>query len=302
MPEGLPEAWLAVYEYPGGPKMVMGIHSSRDEVVEEHGEPGPTDWADSPVLAAVKDDPALDVVHEGLGMANGACVTARENWFTRYSELLEPFLHDPKATRIFTYSGNRLPDAYSTFYSSADGPCLLPEGHEWPVCKGCGERMLFIGQLDFRDAPLDLDLPGKALVFHYCLECMSENEGHYSLVWLNAEPRWHGEGGGKSPVELGRPWLLTDYPYPGDELESIGDPQFSEEQSLYLNFTCYATKVGGHVFWIQDKDVSLDRNGKPMMYIGQFLGTDDVELGDSGIAYLFYSPDTRETKLRMQCF
>jgi hypothetical protein len=34
-----------------------------------------------------------------------------------------------------------------------------------------------------------------------------------------------------------------------------------------------------------------------MEYFGQFTGTHDVELGDAGIVYLFYSNETRERKL-----
>lgn len=39
-----------------------------------------------------------------------------------------------------------------------------------------------------------------------------------------------------------------------------------------------------------------------MYYIGQFVGAPDVEIGDSGIVYIFFSTETRESKAVMQCF
>jgi hypothetical protein len=289
----------------------MGIHASREEVIEEHGEPGATDWADNPVLAIVKDDPSLDVVHESLGIVNPACITARENWLTRYAKILAPHLRDGRPTRVFTYATGNLSDVFGTFHTTAEGPCLLPPGLEWPTCRECGEQMAFIGQLDFRDAPLEVTFPGRALAFHYCVACLSEDEGRYSLVWLENEARWIGAGGRKPrEVQLGTAWDAIDYPWPFDEETksclpdeiASAHPRFSEERSLYLVFTCYGTKVGGHIFWIQYEDIPTDRRGKSMIYIGQFLGHDDAELGDSGIAYIFYSLETHETKLRMQCF
>ena len=39
-----------------------------------------------------------------------------------------------------------------------------------------------------------------------------------------------------------------------------------------------------------------------MMYIGQSFGSREIEFGDTGLVYFFFSERTLETKVVMQCF
>jgi hypothetical protein len=71
---------------------------------------------------------------------------------------------------------------------------------------------------------------------------------------------------------------------------------------IYQNFACPLNKVGGHVRWIQSDGTPCDGNGNPMQFVGQFLGSRDVELGDGGAAYVFFSDETRETKAVLQYY
>ena len=66
------------------------------------------------------------------------------------------------------------------------------------------------------------------------------------------------------------------------------DARFARECGIHMNFTCPLTKIGGHLQWIQSgTSVPQDRLGVPMHYVGQFTSTDDLDLGDGGIVYIF---------------
>jgi hypothetical protein len=77
---------------------------------------------------------------------------------------------------------------------------------------------------------------------------------------------------------------------------------FLAERGIFFNFACFADKVGGHVYWIQHEETALDSTGEPMTCIGEFVSSPDIEIGDTGIAYIFYSPKTGETRMSPHYF
>src|SRR5262249_40708084 len=183
--------------------------------------------------------------------------------------------------------------------SSATGPFAFSRGVAWPSCRVCQRRMAFLGTLDFRDYRA-VPVPRGALVLHVCKECgvVADPEA-WTLTWIKEGELVEILGNGKQQVLVGTPWSATEYPslanYP-HELTDSG--YFLDEDSICLNFPCFADKIGGHVFRNQGHYVNdappTDSRGHPMVYIGQFIASPDVEIGDGGIAYIYYSPATGE--------
>ena len=108
-------------------------------------------------------------------------------------------------------------------------------------------------------------------------------------------------------VLVGTPWFATEYRDPKVGFYEFTDSGlFLDENSIYFNFSCLADKIGGHVFRIQGHYVNdappNDTRGNPMIYIGQFIGSPDIEIGDCGIAYIYYSPATDETVMYPEWF
>lgn len=168
--------------------------------------------------------------------------------------------------------------------------------------------MAFLGALDFRDNCV-LPVPGATLVLHVCQdECgVCADEEAWSVTWIKAGEPVEIMGDVKKPVLVGTPWSATEYPHPAKSPKELTDSgAFLDECSIYFNFSCFADKIGGHVFRIQghyvDDEPPADSHGAPMVYIGQFVGSEDVEIGDCGIAYIYYSPTTEETVMYPEWF
>jgi hypothetical protein len=188
--------------------------------------------------------------------------------------------------------------------STAKGPFPWPRGVDAPRCDGCGEERSFLGSLDFRDYPKFGDargVPAGALVVHVCSECFDATS-----CWLLPEDDLELRGtGSEDRIEAGVMAETIDFPTPAYAVraqELSRDPGFAQEGSIYLTFSLFANKIGGHIFWIQGDQTPRDANGTPMRFIGQLLGTDDMELWDSGIIYVFFSEATRQTSLAFQSF
>ena len=104
-------------------------------------------------------------------------------------------------------------------------------------------------------------------------------------------------------IEVGIPYETIEFPTPAFYAKDLSDnPDFLKEWGIYQNFACPLNKVGGQIFWIQEDDTPRDSNNEPMRFIGQFIGSRDIELGDSGMVYIFFSDETRETKAVLQYY
>jgi hypothetical protein len=308
-----PGAWLVTYtplpikfprdvpRWPRGWDQVVGIFPSpRDRGLFACLKGWLRDNDPLPIQVR-KDKPSLKVIHSGISIGNPACLTAREHWFQRFADVLHPHLRDPLPTQVFTYFPGKLRDPLQTHKSTARGPFPFPKGARWPTCGACGKRLGFVGVLDFRRLSA-ANLPGSSLVYHACTACgVGPEEETYTLTWLKEGQDLQFLGGELCrPVQVGTRWETTDFPTPfyhADEATDRGP--FLQERHIYDNFSCFADKVGGHIFWIQGNETPRDARGRPMQFIGQFQGTDDVSIHD-GLAYVFYSPRTAETRLVIQ--
>src|SRR5262249_2644186 len=144
------------------------------------------------------------------------------------------------------------------------------------------------------------------LVLHVCTKCgVCADPEAWAVTWIKEDDEIVIHGDLTKPVYLGSAWQATDYAttltYPAELVES---GPFLNECAVYTLFTCWADKVGGHIFWIHkyEDETPIDSAGNRMLYIGHFVGSEDIEIGDCGIAYLFYSPGTSETVMYPQWF
>jgi hypothetical protein len=297
-----PDAWLAIYKSAYGADRVRAILMSPTDsqitnLQEEARKLGP----DIAILEIVRDSPSLKVVHSGISIYNSACLTARDNWFNRYPTILAPHIESPRRTRVFTFSPGEASDPLQTQKSSKQGPFPLGKGKAWPMCILCGTQMGFLGLLDFRNSTL-VSAPNGSLVFHACEQCGIE-ESH-SAAWVLATDGFEIVGRQKtSAVLIGSAWETTDFLTPFIYPEEISnDTLFVQERGIYQNFVCFGDKIGGHIYWIQGDCTPKDSHGRPMRFIGQFTESNDVEIGDHGLAYIFYSAETNETEIVIQGF
>jgi hypothetical protein len=309
-----PAAWVVIQDYHFS-NARSGLSTTR-KVIAAFPRPDDRDLQDlvekekanSPGAIAVEPDhPGLAVTHYGIRIQSPCWLTCRDIWFQRHASILEPHLRDPQVARVLTFSPGEVHDPLISHKSSATGPFAFPRGAAWPMCRLCHSRMAFLGALDFRDFRA-VPVPRGALVLHACQNCgvVADPEA-WTLTWIKEGEPVQILGDGRQQVLVGTPWSATEYPRPADYPKGLTDcGYFLDEDSIYLNFSCFADKIGGHVFRIQghyvDDAPPTDSRGHPMIYIGQFIGSPDVEIGDGGIAYLYYSPTTEETVMYPEWF
>jgi hypothetical protein len=175
-----------------------------------------------------------------------------------------------------------------------------------------------LGVLDFRSAA-DPQVPHGSVVLHVCTECgVCSNREAWALTWIKDGEDLDILGDRSKQVLVGTPWQVTEYPFPlaggfNEDLTSTGP--FAAETEAFFNYSCFADKVGGRVFWIQpgytedmlspvltDEESFISDQGERMKYIGQLVSSPDIEIGDCGIAYILYSARTGETIMEPQWF
>lgn len=260
------------------------------------------DLRTDPGFRIVMDSPSLKVSHSGIPISSPADLAARANWFQRFAHILTDYLGEPVPVQVYTLARGNLDDPFRSLKTTSRGPCPLPEHVTWPRCNQCESEMAFLGVLDCRGAKVNVPLPDGSLVLHLCTQCMMPYP--YSCIWLLQGQRIIMVGDGPASSALvGTRWSTSDFRAPCTHPDEISnDVCFLEERAIYLNFSCFGDKVGGRLFWIQNDDTPLDSRGEPMTFIGQLVGSSEVELGDAGVAYIFVSPNTGETKVVTQCF
>jgi hypothetical protein len=248
------------------------------------------------------DRPSWRVNRSGIYITNPACLTARDNWIERYESVLEPHLRDPRVAQVYTFVPGKPSDPFATHKSSRHGPFPFPRGKPWPRCGFCDQPLGFLGVMDFRGFT-DVPVPNGSLVVHVCTHCGAcADRQAWAATWILEGEPIEILGDAAAQVLVGTSWDATEYPTPAMRAEKlVTSGPFLGETAIYEYFCCFANKRGGHVFWIQhegrldDEHSFVSDAGEPMTYIGQFLDSPDIELGDSAVAYLLYSPRTGET-------
>jgi hypothetical protein len=314
-PPGTPDPWLAVIA-PSREDYVIQVASSEQAFDVCGLKKEWINWINrGDEIVVVRDDPSLRVHYSGGLYVGGdldagpVLLAARRNWFLRYKSILNAHLANPRSALVYFYERHPLDDLLGTMRSTRAGPFPFPKNADWPRCGDCGEPMAFIGVMDFRGFHRLGELihvPVGSLVLHGCDRCTCAGEKATSLTWVTSEMSLELRVGPDRPenaIEVGRAYETIEFSTPALYAEDLSDdPDFSKEWGIYKNFTCPLSKVGGHIFWIQGDETPCDANGNPMHFVGQFIGSRDVELGDSGSIYVFFSDETRETKAVLQFY
>lgn len=297
----LPPAWLAILEYPNGTRVVARVFATQEDARRHCASDDASSWCGSPTWAIEEDRPSLRVRVHGIDIATPQGLTVRRNWLLRHKDALAPYLKDPRTTHVFTFEEGPLHNPLAT---RLGGPPPLPRGMAWPVCGTCGKELAFVGVLDFRGTPEHAHVPGDALVFHFCTECPPLGEPEQmSLRWINERDPPEVACRASGLPLVGTRWAVPEYPnddeaFYGEELQS----RLGGDQQIYSLITClWATKISGHVPWIQSDETPECSLHGPMRYVGQFFGG-EVEFGDSGVAYVFVCTTCGLTTTVIQCF
>jgi hypothetical protein len=269
----------------------------------------PTSWLGD--YRIMEDAPDLAVVGRN-GLAERPSregVKAREIWFRRFESVIAGALPDPVRTLRFDLRKGKPKTPHRTFIARLKST----DGLDLPVCGECGRPCNRVAHLSFRHHSLPFRFPGSSLVLFTCDESCgahSCDDRHWHKRWvLRSEipqviPPLLAAAG---DVVAGPPVWVTEY-----DSELVDKQAFNREspqwaayeddwEKAYFTFATPATKVGGAPSWVQDACHWRDRAGNPMIFIAQ-IDDELIEIGDSGRAYVFYSPATEEIGVVTQCF
>ena len=258
-------------------------------------------------LQFFEDSPDLPVLggYELASRVSRAALKAREIWFQRYREVLSPALPPAKRATLFLLKKGKPKSPYRTWIAKMDpGACeaalgLPPSGGPCDV----------VAHLNFTHHDLPFSLPGSSVLLATTDADCFEPDG-WIISWLQRSDRPLLESLlAKTEICLSGPAVrVTEYDADAVDEELLDHSAACAERFLdsseetYFMYAFRATKVGGGVFYIQGNPDVRDCEGNAMSYIGQVGCTEFFKMGDSGIAYLFYSPFTQETKISVTCF
>lgn len=287
----LPEVWRVVSSKKGKLYAEESFTSRKEadafvkaEPVDMFGEPNH--------YQVVKDTPELRVRIEGIPIHEPIDVAMRETWIARNEGRLKPIRPQARPTKALTRTPARVGDPLGFRYG---GRAPLRTKEDWPRCGSCRKAISFVGTLDFRGDPLRTRLPGDALAYFQCQNCLQGARIDWlmdgdPLVLVSAP-----KGVERAPEQTLEPWTVLDFPCDPEYFLPVSpDEEFVLGRGAYMTATVYGCKIGGHLFWIQKDETPECACRKPMSFLGQFTGDgEQLGFGDSGIAYLFFCPARR---------
>jgi hypothetical protein len=248
----------------------------------------------------------------------------RNQWLLTHAAQIAPYLQDGRDCIIFTFSRQKPVDRMTT---RIGGLPYWSREQPWPVCKACGQPLIFLAQLDFRASQVRPTVHGDVLTFHGCSNCVSwssDDPGGGPLTWQGAIRSEHLVTEADVPPVpeefqvgpfYGQPWNAIDYPTPP---EAFGG-WIAGESSTYLQFTLQGTKIGGYPPPIQQFQIPADSRGRAMRFLGTIGSVQghvvdqsddllndrgDLLWGDMGCVYLWISTDATEPKMTwfIECY
>lgn len=255
-----------------------------------------------------RDAPELPVTgrYELASSATPAGLKAREIWFQRFREVLRDALPAPRRALVFLLEERMPCQPFRTFVAHLKEDAASNR----PSCPECGRPYDVAILLNFIHHGLPFRLPAASLFLYTC------REDHWDLdawaeMWLERADAINRATFVLKEAQTclsGPPVWVTEYETRAvdeDAFDTSAEawPRFSDSwEKRYRLFALQTTKAGGVPGWIQGSDVPNDKAGNPMHFIGQVASTEFLEMGDSGILYLFYSPETGETRRVMQFY
>jgi len=256
----------------------------------------------------VRDSPDLPVIgSNGLAAEITPCgLKAREIWFQRYREVIGPGLPPARRSLLFLRE-TRLPcHPLRTFAAQIQEDAAFKR----PVCAGCGQPCGIAVHLNLTHHRLPFRVPAASLLLYTCTEHNAQAECWHG-AWLDREKAVrHNMKILKQATacESGVPVWVTEYENDKVDKEAFDRnapawPRFSDSREKdYDMFAFKGTKLGGAPGWVQSPRVPKDRNHQRMEFLAQISSTEFLEMADSGILYLFYSPETGETSKVVQFY
>jgi hypothetical protein len=252
------------------------------------------------------DSPHMNIInaYSLAAGANALALKAREVWFQRYRELLEPALPAARRATLFLLEPGKPRSPFRTFVARL--PRELPMGDlARPVCPECGLACDVVANLNFTHHDLPFALPGPFLLLHTC----REHDFRWHARWMARTAKAELETALQAAEECvaGPAVRVVEFDYEKVDQEILARPseksdEYKDSRCQYRMFASSNTKVGGGVFWIQSNPSLVDSAGNLMTYIGQVGCNEFLTMGDSGVAYVLYAPETGEVKVHVQFY
>jgi hypothetical protein len=282
----LPDAWYVAWGYADGTWLANHPYSTREKAEAElkSNDIG----VDVEFRKVVKDSPREKIRVDGRDIFRDVDLTLRENWLKRHEEWARPQFGQSADAFVFTWSPGQSDEILR---ARLWGPAPRKRGEPWPVCRTCRKPMAFVASMDYRETPFRQQVPGDAITLYGCKDCPITLE-HCALSWLSAGEdlvlQEGPEGTFNKITHLGTRWLLKDYAGTFNLMDKDNVPDSHRAifgHSPYFHVTLYASKVGGHAFWIQQDQTPKCDCGNPMRFVGQIETSE--ELGPMGLVTLF---------------
>ena len=179
-----------------------------------------------------------------------------------------------------------------------------------PRCHICREPLMCLKVIEGDGSPEWFTSESGSLVILLCREHWYEEKCREAR-WVSKLATFHVHG------TAGSGWLTTYVPrqdrplaagvHDDDVTEAYraAGERFSIER--LEDFMVYdGSKLGGVPYWIQDPKLpcgsGLFRRRKDWKFVGQFCGNQDIELGDSGLLYLWRDPASGALGTSVQCY
>lgn len=306
--KSVPQVWVVAAQTEKG-LIERRTFGTRHEALAWRRDEPQIHWGDEVFRAVVvRDSPRLNLRVDDIRLTRDFEVAQREIWLKRCAPWLTGLQSSARKTRVFVWEDT---PPRGVFASRFGGPPLLRYGEAHPRCADCGSMMSFVGALDFRGSSLRTHAGGDLLAAWFCFEC-GASPSHAA--------RWYSRGDAileactpleakAFPCRAGRAMTTIDLPSRrGDERHPYWNPgtqdHFLVGHGAYGKVTAWATKIGGHQFWVQGEEVPKCSCRRQMRWIGQFSSALEIQMDDAGIMYIFYCSTGRcgQTTLVTQGF
>jgi hypothetical protein len=296
-PSRHPAAWLVVAVYDDGLQVARKDFASREEAEAFVRRAAPEPGDSAPILAVQRDVARLHVRVDVIEITAPHHITMRENWLQRNGRWTDSLRPLGVPATVFTWRRGESSDPFAT---RIGGKAPLPRGAAWPECV-CAWPMSFVGTLDFRGSPARESVSGDAAVFFHCFKCR-QSACHWIRADIDLVLTDHPEA--PSRGWIGEGWSVSDYPWDWKSEAAFEDRMDKALVGSSPQFvvTVRGTKTGGYVFWLKQDETPSCACGKPMAFIGQWVGSGDVRFGESGSAALFHCARCRSTQVVLQAF
>lgn len=297
----IPEAWLAIEVWHEDGERILGGAFDRKEEAEAFAL-SMNAQAYPYRVEVVRDSAREQFRLDRLEITRPLHLTLRKHWLQRHRTILKKDLRSQVPCDVFTWRpSSRCPMKVTRL----GGPPLLEKGTDLPRCSRCHKSLTCVCVLDFAGTVMEALAPQRLCVLYHCYKCGDTTEGR----WLNPRNSVTPRGAHRELLEsgphIGDRWRVVDLDgsrHSGTEKSLANLRLLGGAPARILTLT--ATKIGGHVLWIQGQPDLKCSCGKPLQVLAQVRPTGELEFGDSGTAYILVCADTacRRSRVDVQFY